>query len=721
MNIAGLKESLRWRPSDPGRFALRTAIRAGIIVPIAFALGKWAGGEQSALFAAFGSVALLLFVDFGGPLVVRISAYFVLAVFCSANITLGTLCSHEPVIAAVGMLVIGFGILFAGVINGYFAAASSAALLTFILPAMVPADVSDIPLRLAGWWIAAALAVPATLLLLPARPRDRVRDSVAACCRALAAYIRFPNDNARVVLQSALDELHERWASTPFRPTGPTGATGALATMIDELDWIKGLALMPASRADAPLPPTPGEQALRASTAAALEASAELLANRCADLPDREGLESERERVFAEFVAQLDDPTLLNDDELLWAALTRAWDVRVLSYVARDLSDKAVLAGGAPMPGQQRWMHFVRRQGVALVATERVAAAHAGVESVWFRNSVRGAIGLALAVLIAGEMSVQHAFWVVLGSLSVLRSSALNTGSSIVQALIGTVLGIVAGGLLLLLIGGNEVASWVALPFAAFVAAYAPRAISFAAGQAGFTVAVLVIFDLIAPAGWDVGLIRLEDVSLGFVISLGVGLLFWPRGAGAVLRRSLDEGISAGARYAQAAFERLVTGVPGPTAELAEQALAADGRMDIALRQRLAERPSHDMKLQQHSRLVSIATRLRGTSDAMGYLADRIGDTPRPKQADVVLDDARTLTSWYLALGDSVSARTTPPPPHRAPTDWHTTLMTGLREAHATGDRKRVQAAAVALWAILHLEQLAGLEAKAAEAAQSLG
>ena len=54
-----------------------------------------------------------------------------------------------------------------------------------------------------------------------------------------------------MIAVAAVDELHERWAATPFRPTGPTGATGALATMIDEVDWLTGLALMPAS-IDAP-------------------------------------------------------------------------------------------------------------------------------------------------------------------------------------------------------------------------------------------------------------------------------------------------------------------------------------------------------------------------------------------------------------------------------------------------------------------------------------
>ena len=720
MNLAALREALRWRPSDPGRFALRTAIRAGIVVPIALALGQWAGNEQTALFAAFGAIAMLLFVDFGGPLAVRLIAYGALAVACSALIALGTLISHHALVAALVMVVVGFVILFAGVLNGYFAAAASAALLTYILPAMVPADVSDIPARLGGWWIATALAVPATILLFPARPRDRVREAVVASCRALAAHIREPSEDRALVVSAALDELHERWAATPFRPSGPTGATGALAQMIDELDWLKGLALMPASR-HAALPPTPGEVALRDTTAAALLASADLLDSRAAAMPDRDALERDRNRVFDEFLDQLDDPHVLDDDSRLWAALTRSWDVRVLSYIALDVAGKALLASGMVAPGEgPRWLRFLRRQSIALAASERLAAAHAGAASVWFRNSVRGAIGLAIAVLIAGEASVQHAFWVVLGSLSVLRSSALNTGATIVQALVGTVVGIVVGGLLLIGVGANETASWVVLPFAAFVAAYAPRAISFAAGQAGFTVAVFVIFDLLAPTGWEVGLIRLEDVSLGFVISLGVGLLFWPRGAGAVVRRALDDGIAAGARYAQSAFERLVSGVRGSAPELAQAALAAGGRMDVALRQRMAERPSHDLQLQPHARLISVATRLRGTSDAMQYLADRVGDTPRPHQAQVLLDDARMLAGWYLALGDSIQSRATPPPPHRPEATFHDGLMAGLREAHATGDRDRLTAAAVIAWAGLHLDQLTALEPRAAEAAEQI-
>jgi uncharacterized membrane protein YccC len=43
----------------------------------------------------------------------------------------------------------------------------------------------------------------------------------------------------------------------------------------------------------------------------------------------------------------------------------------------------------------------------------------------------------------------------------------------------------------------------------------------------------------VSPAGWRVGLVRIEDVALGCAVSLVVGLLFWPRGATAANRADI--------------------------------------------------------------------------------------------------------------------------------------------------------------------------------------
>ena len=101
-------------------------------------------------------------------------------------------------------------------------------------------------------------------------------------------------------------------------------------------------------------------------------------------------------------------------------------------------------------------------------------ARHASLRSVWFLNSLRGSLALAAAVLVADATGVQHGLWVVLGTLSVLRTNAASTGSTALRALGGTVIGFAAGALLLLGLGTSTPVLWAALPIAIAVAAYAP-------------------------------------------------------------------------------------------------------------------------------------------------------------------------------------------------------------------------------------------------------
>jgi hypothetical protein len=55
--------------------------------------------------------------------------------------------------------------------------------------------------------------------------------------------------------------------------------------------------------------------------------------------------------------------------------------------------------------------------------------------------------------LLARTLGLAHAFWVVLGTLSVLRSNALGTGRTAFEALAGTVMGFVVGGIFALVAG----------------------------------------------------------------------------------------------------------------------------------------------------------------------------------------------------------------------------------------------------------------------------
>ncbi|UGS38590.1 FUSC family protein [Capillimicrobium parvum] len=702
---------IRWRPHDPGLFALRAAVRASLVTTFAFFLGEVVlDNANIALFAAFGVLALLVFADFGGPPAARIAAFGGLALTGAVLITLGTLVSDHLWLGAITMAVVGFVVLFAGVINGYLAAGSMSALLTFILPCMVPAGSDAIPDRLAGWGIACGLAIPAALLLWPARPRDELRAAVATACRALADLVAQPGPERMRVAGETCHVMHERFTATPYRPTGPTGSAGALAAMIDDLDWLAGRASRP-STAEPLLEPMPSEQRLRRTTAAVLRASADELEGIPAPEPDEAGLRHDRTAVMRELLERVRRPENRDDDDRLWFAMSSAWDVRVYSYAAVRAATLARVASPGPAPGTgPRWSRFARRQSVATAATTRLAAAHATVRSVWFRNSVRGAAGLAIAVFIAQAATLQHAFWVVLGTLSVLRSSALNTSSTIMQAFAGSFIGIVIGGALLAAIGDDEALLWAVLPIAVVIAAYAPRAISFAAGQASFTVAVLVLFNLIELSGWEVGLVRIEDVSIGFGISLVVGVLFWPRGAAALLRRTLGAAFVQAADYSVAAFARLFDDGPSaPVEALGDAAVTADHRLDAAFRQRLAERSGPDLPIQAISQLVAIAVRIRHTADALQFLSDHIEGAPRPPgPAAALTRKAQAEGEWYRAFGTAFAEGRALParrdgsddPASRAAT------LAAMRAAIEDDDPRAAVAAVTTVWGSLHLDRL---------------
>src|SRR3954471_23506534 len=124
--------ALAWlRRHDRGYAALRRAGRTAIVMPALFALGtEVIGNAMVATFAAFGSFAMLLLVDFAGPLRDRLRNQAALAVACGALITGATLCPRTTWLAAVAMAAVGFGVLFAGVASSVLAGATQTLLLS---------------------------------------------------------------------------------------------------------------------------------------------------------------------------------------------------------------------------------------------------------------------------------------------------------------------------------------------------------------------------------------------------------------------------------------------------------------------------------------------------------------------------------------------------------------------------------------------------------------
>jgi uncharacterized membrane protein YccC len=705
--------------ADPGLLALKRAGRAAIVLPAVLAFADQVIQQpQSTIFASVGSFALLVLADFRGPPRGRLVAYLALSLVGAAFITLGTLCSQEPWLGGAVMAVVGFGVLFSSVINPYFAMAGWAPLLTFILPVTIPADPSAIPQRLEGWALACGVGIPAVMLLWPPRPRSELRDAATRACRALAGLVAAELDGDRTTISTRADAaiadvaaLRRTFVSTPYRPTGATGSTEALTFLVDELDWLLSIAIPPA---DGP-PFTSGRcgqenrEVLRA-VMASLQASAATLDGR-AERPDLDRLERARDAVAEALVRSIEERPPEPDDAALVSSLEPSFRTRELAGAAREVGWNALRAAGLEAPE-----YDATRPGSALDVSRTFARGYGSVRSVLFRNSVRGAAALAVAVTIAQQASLQHSFWVVLGALSVLRSSALATGSSVLSALRGTAVGLLIGVGLVIAVGTNEAVLWILLPPAVLAAAYAPQVVSFAAGQAGFTVMLLILFNVIQPSNWTVGLVRIEDVAIGFAVSLGVGALFWPRGAASLVRRSLATSYARSADYVADAVQQLVHA--GDATRARRQARAAADRLDDAFRQYLGERSGDRARLEELATLHAGATRVRLAAYSLSMLArPSAGSSGRERGADVLDGEVRRLHAWYVALGDAIVAAEPPPPPDDRDPELRLRILAYVRETVARDDEAGIRFAVGLLWATQHLDNLRRLEVELAGSA----
>lgn len=625
-----------WKPVWSVPAAIRAA-RATLVVPALFAITyKVIGDPQMALFATFGGFATLVIASFSGSRRDKLTAHLGLALAGSLVLIIGTLVSNTTWLAAVVTVPVTFAIFFAGVGGPNAASGSTAAMFAYVLPVATAASAGTIPSRLAGWWLASAAGTLAVLLFSPRPAGSQLRAATAALASELAGRVRAAAVGEVLktdVLVAALDRQRTAFTAAPYRPTGLATADQALSSLVQLLAWGTTQAIdaydghIDLSLACA------ADRDLLGVSAGLLDDVSALLSGQAAQ-PDFAAAEEARARSAAhlrELTGRPGEP-----DARLAAA--QAVHAQTLSVVAMSIAADALIvahrASEATVAAERRQWYGTSGSalpgGRALAGLAGAAALvrrHATVRSVWFLNSLRGALALAAALAVADLSGVQHGFWVVLGTLSVLRTSAASTGSTAWRALAGTAVGFVIGGALLVGIGTSEAALWAALPLAVLVAAYSPGTTPFLVGQAAFTITVVVLFNLLVPAGWSVGLLRVEDVAIGCAVSLAVGVLFWPRGVSSIVADDLADAFRTGADYLMQAVDWALSELLVPPAAAAATA-GAGIRLDDAVRGFLTEQGSKRLTKEDLWTLVNAAMRLRLTAHLLAELRAPVVEAP---------------------------------------------------------------------------------------------
>lgn len=696
-------------------------------MPCAFAFGDVVVGRpQYTVFAAFGSFALIGLMEFGGTMGNRVRSQLVLVTCGACMVVVGTLVSRDPWLGAAVMAVGTFTILFAGVVSSQIARASNSIVLPLVLATALPGSVGDLPARLAGFGSAGFVSLIAITLLWPLPAVDPLRGPTTAASRALARRLRrapqapgeteSPTDTTAAALGRA-------FLSTPFRPTGLSTQTRLTVRLFEELEWV--------DRAVVRWQTMPTEPFISAAAADVLEACADALdhdldGNRLANAIDELRARRDRSEQEALGAARAGERDAVAAEAFV-TRLEPSFRAQELAFAVVGIGDTVT----ATVSAERRswWSSLLGRQVAAsepLVTARRRALGHLNRNSVWFRNSLRGAAGLGLATLVAAEVGVQHSFWVVLGALTVLRSNALSTGQFVTRAVAGTLAGFAVGATLISLIGMSTGILWGILPVSILIGGLAPAVVSFATGQAAFTVTILSLFTIIAPEGWGLGVVRVEDVLLGCAISLVVSLIFWPRGAAAQLTTAIGEAYAYAGQYLAEAVDYAsaccgFSGAPPvPPAQHAGLAIAAARRLDDSFRTYLAERGAKPAPLDEIANLVIGSAVLRLTADAVLALWDSsVPPVPadRTQARAELVAKAGHVRSWYDELAHHLTTCAQVDEPFVVDAASRSGFLTALDADLTSGDGRAATAVRL-VWTDLHVNAAINLQHTIAESAQ---
>jgi hypothetical protein len=650
-----------WRRLNPDPVALRRGARAALVIPLALLLARFVLGDPQALiFIVFGCFALLVMADFGGPRPARLSAYLMAVLAGAALVALGTLFSATAAGAAAAMLVIGFGLAFAGVFGGYVTGSQTGLLLAFVISVSLPAPASAIPDRVGGWLLAGLVSTITAMFIWPRPEHSHLQDRAASAILGVADLLEHPEPARLATVREAVDVARGEYAVTSRRPAGLNRSDRAYFEMFSELDQIIDLVDSPFQSAEATVRPCIEEgKRLTAGTLAALRASAAVLKGGGA--PDLLAVDAARRAHRAALDRWVIDQLRASRPAMdVLDGVDFDHTLRVVSYLTIGLAGNAVIAAGGdperaiPLPAA-----IPQRGGVggAAVRLLRSIQAHLQPQSPVLHNSLRLAVGLAASVLLARTLGFSHAFWVVLGTLQVLRTSVLGTGRTTVQALVGTAIGVAVGGLFAAVAGSDPVLMWLALPVTVFLAAYAATTVGFMLGQAAFSVNLIIVFNLISPAGWQVGLVRIEDVAVGAAVSIVAGILLWPRGARQELARSVASYYRALAAYLGPAFDRVLGfEMAGEFEELRRQAVRARDRAGEGLQVLLAERGVKH--LEQHTAAALVIAGNQGMlgADALTVVATDLGYRAKAcaEGATAIRTEVKALQAQFTNLAGSL-------------------------------------------------------------------
>jgi uncharacterized membrane protein YccC len=618
---------------DQALASVRRAARVTLVACLGFYTCRyWLDNPTMATYALFGTIAMGVLAQIPGPPAERARTLLAILPVGYLLVTAGTLLSVSTWSAVAGTFVFGFLISYAGVGGPRLVGMGAGVQLLYILPCFPPYDPGELGYRLAGLTIAVVPLAVAERVLWPDPAPVPYRTLLAgaftpaaACLLALADQYEGDRRGRHRFVPRMDDAARAAEVTVPSRPVSASRRDRALSQAGGLLRLVLGAAVDLFRDADWNAQHRRAVGGLLREAASTAEAAAQCLRGAGAP-PDTTPLDGALETFRRTRLRS--PPDAAHPDRLRAGSLALA-----LGEWTRAAANAVRVAAGAPadQPADPAWY---AGQPAARLWWRRFRD-HLTPRSVYFQGALRLAVALAAARYVAGVLDLSHGFWVLLATLTVLRTSALETRMALWPALAGTVVGsALAGGLLLL--GADPHLYEVALPVVMLGGLTAGPLLGLGWSQAVFTLVISLVFAQLTPVNWQLAATRVIDVAVGTAIGALLGLVAWPRGSTGELHHATARFLAASAAVVRQTVAAVAAATPAGTAlpQARHQGQLAEASYALYQNER------HDPPVENWPAVLHTGHRAVGGADVL----------LRPRPPDRPLSCHRRLTAYAEAV-----------------------------------------------------------------------
>jgi uncharacterized membrane protein YccC len=293
--------------------------------------------------------------------------------------------------------------------------------------------------------------------------------------------------------------------------------------------------------------------------------------------------------------------------------------------------------------------------------------ANASLHSVAGRHALRLAVVVSVTELLAKHLPIQRSYWMVVAAAAVLKPEFGATFTRGAERVLGTCIGAVLAGLLIV---GLHPSGWGTVVLVGLLAwgAYAIFPASFAAGIAFLTGMIVFLLNVVTADTLATAVARGLDTIIGGAIGL-LAYAIWPTWSRVPARQALAHLVSAQRSYLAAVLDPLIAGDALPedaVSSAARRARLAWTNAEATVTRSLAEPMTRRIDAEQSRDLLAGLRRLVFAAHVIRLEAQRHPPhTPRPDLRPLASTLDESLARITHALGPD-SSRSPALPPLRA-------------------------------------------------------